>query len=131
MVYSKVELPMAKTKQVLYIEDEEDTLQLVTILLENNGYEVIGVPNGESGLKAMKENKPDVVLLDLMLPGMSGKAVYKKMKSDDNLKDIPIVLLTAWGASSGVGLNKDLVEDYLLKPFSSRDLLDALSKVLS
>lgn len=122
---------MGNKKRILYIEDEEDTLQLVTILLENNGYEVIGAPNGETGLEVMKKQKPDVVLLDLMLPGMSGKAVYRRMKADDNLKDIPIVLLTAWGASSGIGLNKDLVEDYLLKPFSSRDLLDALSKVTS
>lgn len=122
---------MANKKRILYIEDEEDTLQLVTILLENNGYQVSGVPNGEMGLKAMKAQKPDVVLLDLMLPGMSGKAVYRKMKADDDLKDIPIVLLTAWGASSGIGLSQDLVEDYLLKPFSSRDLLDALKKVSS
>ncbi len=120
---------MGNKKCILYIEDEEDTLELVTILLENNGYEVIGAPNGETGLEAMKKQKPAVVLLDLMLPGMSGKAVYRRMKADDNLKDIPIVLLTAWGASSGIGLSKDLVEDYLLKPFSSRDLLDALSKV--
>lgn len=122
---------MGDKKRVLYIEDEEDTLELVTILLENNGYEVIGAPNGEMGLRAMKEQKPDIVLLDLMLPGISGKAVYKKMKADDDLKDIPIVLLTAWGASSGIGLNKDLVEDYLLKPFSSQDLLDTLKKVSS
>ena len=53
------------------------------------------------------------------------------MKADDDLKGIPIVLLTAWGASSGIGLNKDLVEEYLLKPFSSRDLLDALKRVTS
>ncbi|NIV15300.1 MAG: hypothetical protein GWN62_29820 [Aliifodinibius sp.] len=53
------------------------------------------------------------------------------MKADDDLKNIPIVLLTAWGASSGIGLNKDLVEDYLLKPFSSQDLLDTLKKVSS
>jgi DNA-binding response OmpR family regulator len=122
---------MTDKKRILYIEDEEDTLQLVTILLENNGYEVVGVPNGEMGMTVMQEQKPDVVLLDLMLPGMSGKAVYRKMKADDNLKNIPIVLLTAWGASSGIGLNKDLVEEYLLKPFSSRDLLDALKRVLS
>ena len=120
---------MSDKIRVLYIEDEEDTLQLVTILLENNGYEVEGVPNGEQGLQAMKAHKPNVVLLDLMLPGMSGKAVYRRMKADDDLKDIPIVLLTAWGASSGIGLNKDLVEEYLLKPFSSRDLLDALKRV--
>ena len=122
---------MTDKKRILYIEDEEDTLQLVTILLENNGYEVVGVPNGEMGLTVMKDQKPDVVLLDLMLPGMSGKAVYRKMKADDGLKNIPIVLLTAWGASSGIGLNKDLVEEYLLKPFSSRDLLDALKRVLT
>lgn len=121
---------MTDRKQILYIEDDEETLQLVTILLENNGYEVVGVPNGETGLSVMQEHKPDVVLLDLMLPGISGKAVFKRMKADERLRDIPIVLLTAWGASSGVGLNRDLVEDYLLKPFSSRDLLDALNRVL-
>ncbi|MEM7348734.1 MAG: response regulator [Chloroflexota bacterium] len=121
---------MGDRKHILYIEDEEDTLQLVTILLENNGYKLTGASNGEQGLKAMRAQKPDVVLLDLMLPGMSGKAVYRQMKTDDDLKDIPIILLTAWGASSGIGLDKDLVEEYLLKPFNSRDLLDAIEKVL-
>ncbi len=120
---------MQEKTRILYIEDEEDTLQLVTILLENNGYDVVGAPNGEQGLSTMKEHKPDIVLLDLMLPGMSGKAVYRQMKADADLKHIPIVLLTAWGASSGIGLERDLVEEYLLKPFSSRDLLDALMNV--
>ena len=121
---------MTDKHRVLYIEDEEDTLQLVTILLENNGYEVVGAPNGEIGLQVMKEQKPDVLLLDLMLPGMSGKAVYRKMKADEDLQNIPIILLTAWGASSGIGLSKDLVEEYLLKPFSSRDLLEAIHRVI-
>ena len=121
---------MADKKRVLYIEDEEDTLMLVTILLENNGYEVIGAPSGEAGLEIMRRQKPDVVLLDLMLPGISGKTVFNQMKADNALKNVPIVLLTAWGASSGVGIQKDLVEDYLLKPFSSRDLLDTLERVL-
>lgn len=121
---------MGDKKRVLYIEDEEDTLQLVAILLENHGYEVLGAPNGEIGLQVMKEQKPDVVLLDLMLPGMSGKAVYRKMKAEDQLKDIPIVLLTAWGASTSIGLNRELVEEYLMKPFNGRDLLEALKKVV-
>jgi DNA-binding response OmpR family regulator len=122
---------MTDKNRVLYIEDEEDTLMLVTILLENNGYTVVGAPSGESGLEIMRRDKPDVVLLDLMLPGISGKAVFNQMKAEESLKDIPIVLLTAWGASSGVGIQRDLVEDYLLKPFSSRDLLDALERVLA
>ena len=117
-------------KQVVYIEDEEDTLQLITLLLEHNGYKVIGAPDGKSGLKAIREHKPDVVLLDLMLPGMSGKAVFKYMKQDEALKNIPIIVLTAWGDSSGVGISKDLVEDYILKPFGSKDILDSLKKVL-
>ena len=121
---------MGEQKHILYIEDEEDTLQLVTILLKNNGYHLTGAVNGEKGLKAMREEKPDIVLLDLMLPGMSGKAVYRHMKADDQLKDIPIILLTAWGASSGIGPDEDLVEAYLIKPFNSRDLLDAIEKVL-
>ena len=121
---------MVDQKHVLYIEDEADTLQLVTILLENSGYRVTGAPNGEQGLTAMQEHNPDIVLLDLMLPGMSGKAVYKQMKANDALKQIPIILLTAWGASSGIGLEKDLVEEYLLKPFNSKDLLDAIERVL-
>jgi DNA-binding response OmpR family regulator len=99
--------------------------------LENNGYEVTGAPSGEAGLEMMRRQTPDVVLLDLMLPGISGKAVFNEMKADETLKAIPIVLLTAWGASSGVGIQRDLVEDYLLKPFSSRDLLDALERVLA
>jgi len=119
-------------KRVLYIEDEEDTLQLVTIMLESHGYEIVGAPSGEQGLKAMKEDKPDVVLLDLMLPGISGKGVYQKMKADDDLKDIPIVLLTAWDTSSNkFGLDASLVEGYLLKPFDGRDLLDTLAQVIS
>ena len=122
---------MREQAYILYIEDELDTLQLVTILLENNGYKVIGAPNGETGLKLMREQKPDAVLLDLMLPGISGKVVYSTMKNDRALEDIPIVIITAWRVTSEHGLSAELVDEYLLKPFNARDLLNALQKVLN
>jgi CheY-like chemotaxis protein len=116
-------------KRIVHIEDEVDMRYLVSTLLSRHGYEVIEATSGESGLKAIKTHRPDIVLLDLMLPGQSGKQVYAQMKADDELKDIPIVVLSAWEAESAVGISEDMVEGYLRKPYHNRDLLAILERL--
>ena len=82
-------------KKILIVDDEPDILKIVTYRLGKAGYEIIAAADGQKGLDLIKEQKPDLVLLDLRLPVLDGDEVCKQVKADDKLKDIPVILLTA------------------------------------
>ena len=118
-------------QSVLVVEDEEDIRELVSYNLLKEGYQVAGVASGEDALAAIASKPPDLVLLDLMLPGLDGLSVCRKLKADPQTDSIPVVLLTAKGEEADivVGLNMG-ADDYITKPFSPKVLLARLRAVL-
>jgi two-component system phosphate regulon response regulator PhoB len=121
---------MSKEK-ILVVDDEEDILELVRYNLAKEGYQVKCVASGEDALKAASEETPDVVLLDLMLPGVHGLDVCRNLKSNESTMNIPIVMLTAKGEDADIVAGLELgADDYVTKPFSPRVLLARIRVVL-
>lgn len=119
------------THTILVIEDEAHILELLRYNLEAQGYNVILTDNGKEGLEKCRELSPDLVLLDLMLPDIDGIDVCKKIKSDEHLKNIPIIMLTAKSEEVDKILGLELgADDYITKPFSIRELLARIKVVL-
>jgi two-component system alkaline phosphatase synthesis response regulator PhoP len=121
---------MAK-KKILVVDDEEDILELVRYNLAREGYKVLCASSGEDGLKAAKSEKPDLIVLDLMLPGIDGLDVTRRLKGDPATRRIPIVMLTARGEESDIVAGLELgAEDYITKPFSPRVLVARIKAAL-
>jgi two-component system phosphate regulon response regulator PhoB len=118
-------------KTILIIEDENDLAELVAFNLEKEGYRPLIAPDGPSGLEAARHNSPDLILLDLMLPGMSGMEICKVLKSRDKTARIPIIMLTAKGEEIDRVVGFEVgADDYVVKPFSPRELLLRIKAVL-
>jgi two-component system, OmpR family, response regulator VicR len=118
---------------VVYIEDEQEMIDLVRLILGRKGYEVMGANGGRKGLQLVKDQLPDLVLLDLMMPDMDGWEVYQQMKAEEETRQIPVIVITAKAQSIDkvLGLHIAKVDDYISKPFSPQDLLDSVEKVLA
>lgn len=116
---------------VLVVEDEADIRELVSYNLTKAGYQVTSVATGEQGLAAVETDPPDLVVLDLMLPGMDGLKVCQRLKKAPKTDSIPVVMLTAKGEESDIvrGLNLG-ADDYITKPFSPRVLIARVQAVL-
>jgi two-component system response regulator VicR len=124
---------MAEEKKVVVcIEDEPEMIDLVQLILGRKGFDLIGAVGGREGLETVRRLKPDLVLLDLMMPDMDGWEVYQQMKADDELKDIPVIVVTAKAQSIDkvLGLHIAKVDDYVTKPFGPQELLQSVNKVL-
>ncbi|MFO7982147.1 MAG: response regulator transcription factor [Desulfuromonadales bacterium] len=120
---------MAK-KRILIVEDEEDILALVHYNLVKEGYDVECVNSGEEGYQKA-HSLPDLILLDLMLPGIDGLEVCRRLKKEPETKSVPIIMLTAKGEESDVVAGLELgADDYIAKPFSTRVLLARIKTVL-
>jgi two-component system phosphate regulon response regulator PhoB len=118
-------------KTILIIEDENDLAELVAFNLEKEGFRSLIAPDGPSGLEAARHNSPDLILLDLMLPGMSGMEICKVLKSNEKTARIPIVMLTAKGEEIDRVVGFEVgADDYVIKPFSPRELLLRVKAVL-
>ena len=118
--------------RVVCIEDEPEMIDLVRLILGRKGFDVIGADGGIEGLETVKREKPDLVLLDLMMPDMDGWEVYQQIKADPTIKDIPIVVVTAKAQSIDkvLGLHIAKVDDYITKPFGPQELLESVEKIL-
>ena len=118
--------------RVVCIEDEPEMIDLVRLILGRKGFDVIGADGGIEGLEKVKREKPDLVLLDLMMPDMDGWEVYQQIKADPDIKDIPIVIVTAKAQSIDkvLGLHIAKVDDYITKPFGPQELLESVEKIL-
>jgi two-component system response regulator VicR len=119
-------------KRVVCIEDEPEMIDLVRLILGRKGFHVIGANGGIEGLETVKQEQPDLVLLDLMMPDMDGWEVYQQMKADDTLRDIPVVVVTAKAQSIDkvLGLHIAKVDDYITKPFGPQELLESVEKII-
>jgi two-component system phosphate regulon response regulator PhoB len=114
---------MAK-ERILVVEDDEDILQLLKYNLAKEGYQVTGVTSGEEALKNLKSGTPDLILLDLMLPGVDGLEVCRRLKREGRTGQIPIIMLTAKGEEADIVTGLELgADDYITKPFSPRVML--------
>ncbi|MBQ46199.1 MAG: hypothetical protein CMP10_01660, partial [Zetaproteobacteria bacterium] len=111
------------TLSILVIDDSEMNCEVITEILKIDGYQISSVLAGKDGLDHMRSNKPDMLLLDMMMPGMSGEDVLNEMKNDDFLRDIPAIIITARASEEDriYGLNIG-ADDYLPKPIISREL---------
>ena len=107
-------------------------IDLMRLILGRRGFAVKGAAGGIEGLKMIRAERPDLVLLDLMMPDMDGWEVYQQMKADENTKNIPVIVVTAKAQSIDkvLGLHIAKVDDYLAKPFSPQDLLSSVERVL-
>ena len=123
---------MAKRRERIFVvEDEEDILEVIQYNLSREGYRVVGVRDGEEALKRIRRDDPDLVLLDLMLPGMDGIEVCRRLKEDPVSRSVPIVVVTAKGEESDIVLGLGLgADDYVVKPFSPRLLVARVKAVL-
>ncbi len=122
-----------ENKKVVCIEDEPEMIDLVKLILVRKGFDLTGAMGGREGLEAVRRIKPDLVLLDLMMPDMDGWEVYQQMKADPDLKDIPVIVVTAKAQSIDkvLGLHIAKVDDYVTKPFGPQELLKSVERVLN
>jgi two-component system alkaline phosphatase synthesis response regulator PhoP len=120
-----------ETRKVLVVDDEEDILELLDYNLSKEGFRVLRVTSGEKALELARTERPDLIVLDLMLPGLDGLEVCKHLKSERETADIPIVMLTAKGEEADIVLGLEMgAEDYVTKPFSPRVLAARVRAVL-
>ena len=121
---------MAK-KKILVVEDEDDILELVTYNLVREGYQVEGVRTGEEALASVNRDTPDLIVLDLMLPGVDGMEVCRQIRSNHKLQHVPLVMLTAKSEESDIVSGLELgADDYVTKPFSPKVFLARVRAVL-
>ncbi len=122
--------------KILVVDDEPDVVDMLRMMLENASYEVVSAYDGKEGIEKAKQEKPDAIVLDLMMPGMDGFEACKEMKNDPDLKDIPVLVLTAisrhfsdtkYARSLGLGLVSD---DYIDKPVDPNVLLNRIAGLL-
>ena len=118
-------------KRILLVEDEKDLVKAVTFRLQTNGYEIITAYDGQEGLDKARKEKPDLVILDLMLPKMDGYKVCGLLKSDARYNKIPIIMFTARAQESDKKMGEDVGADvYITKPFEPQALLAKIKELL-
>jgi len=120
-------------KTIVYIEDEPELIDLVEQILNQKGYKVIGAVGGQEGLDIIRDQIPDLILLDLMMPDIEGWDVYQQIRGNESTKNIPVIILTAktQDIDKVLGLHIAKVDDYISKPFSPHVLIESVMKVLS
>ncbi|MBU3966357.1 MAG: response regulator [Euryarchaeota archaeon] len=119
----------ASHKKVLIVDDEPDTLELVKLVLESGGFKTVLAASGKEALKELEASKPDLVLLDIMMPDMDGWEVFRKIKEKD--AKIPIAILTAKAQNFDrlLGLHVLKADDYITKPFGKNELISRVRKL--
>jgi len=119
-------------KKILVVDDEIHIVQIVKFNLEKRGgYEVITAKNGEEGFEMAKEEKPDLILSDVMMPKMSGFQFCEAVKKEESIKSTPFIILTAKGQENDIKTGESLgADDYITKPFSPKALLEKVAEIL-
>lgn len=120
-------------KTIIYIEDDPEMIDLVSLIVGKRGFQVKGAHGGRYGLDIVKKEKPTLILLDLMMPDMDGWDVYQQLKSEEETRDIPVIIITAKAQSIDrvLGLHIAKVDDYISKPFRPQELIDSIEHVLA
>lgn len=117
--------------KVLVVDDEPDIRYMVRRILNGWGYDAEEAGSGKECLEKLREDRPDLILLDLIMPGMSGWDVLRKIKDDEALKSIPVVMLTSVDPSAEEMMSKEFNEltDYIIKPYASESLLTNVKNI--
>jgi DNA-binding response OmpR family regulator len=120
-------------RSVVYIEDDQEMIDLVMLILTRRGFQVRGANGGRNGLDIIFKDPPDLVLLDLMMPGMDGWEVYQQLKANERTRHIPVIVITAKAQAIDrvLGLHIAKVDDYIAKPFRPQELLDSIERVFA
>lgn len=122
---------MEKKVRILLVDDEPDLVQMVSVRLSASGYEVVPAYDGQQALDQVKQVKPDLIILDLMLPKLDGYKVCRLLKFDERTKGIPVLIFTARAQVEDVTLATECGADaYLTKPFEARALLGKIQELL-
>ncbi|HDP16404.1 MAG TPA: response regulator [Candidatus Omnitrophica bacterium] len=118
-------------KRVLVVDDDPDLSKMLKMRLESEGYEFMSAQDGEEMIKAMKAKKPDVVLLDIMLPRLDGYSALREVRKEESLKDVPVIVLTAKEKKKvGDLFALEEIAFFVEKPFETRDLLQKIRSLL-
>ncbi len=118
-----------RKKTVLLVDDEPDFVEMIQMRLEANDYQVLVAYDGEAELKVARENDPDAILLDVMMPGMDGFKVLRGLKHDQATRDIPVIMLTAKGEAKSIFEAQEAgATDYLIKPVDSDKMIAMLKR---
>ena len=116
---------------ILVVEDDNTTVDLLTMRLEHSGFEVLTANNGKDGLQKIREEKPDLVLLDVFMPEMNGFETCRLAKLDEDIKHIPIVLLTTASQKSQIEKGKEVGADgHIIKPYMGSGLVEQIKEYL-
>ena len=120
-------------RTVVYIEDDLEMIDLVSLILNRKGFQVKGAQGGRNGLDMVIQNPPDLILLDLMMPGMDGWEVYQQIKANEKVRHIPVIIITAKAQDIDkvLGLHIAKVDDYICKPFRPQELLDSVERIIN
>lgn len=120
------------TKKIVYIEDDLEMIDLVKMILTNKGFDVVGAHGGRQGLDTISKQKPDLILLDLMMPDVDGWDVYHQLKASEETSQIPVIVITAKAQAIDrvLGLQIAKVDDYISKPFRPAELVKSVSDIL-
>jgi DNA-binding response OmpR family regulator len=122
---------MKMRKKILVIDDEPLVVEVLKIRLKMNNYEVITAGDGTEGIERAVTEKPDLIILDVVMPGLDGYQVCQKLKEDTNTKTIPVIMLTALGQSPGRKKGYSAgAQDYIFKPFDDQELLNSVERAL-
>ncbi len=118
--------------KIMVVDDEPDLLDVVKLILESDGYQVVTAGGGQEALNIIEEEKPDLVLLDIIMPKMDGWEVFSRSKSNPKTHEIPVIMLTAKDQRIDklIGLHVVRVDDYITKPFGRAELLERIKRVL-
>jgi len=118
-------------KKILVVDDESQLVDMVSMRLKANSYEVVSANSGREGIEKARQQKPDLILLDVLMPEMDGYQALGALKKDSQTKLIPVIMFTAKSQLEDVARASELgVEDYIVKPFDHRVLLDKIKKAL-
>lgn len=122
----------AAGRRVLIADDDSDIRELVRFKLEQAGHDLVAVEDGAKAWAWLEEHRPDLAVLDITMPGLSGIDVLKRLRADERLADLPVILLTARGQDRDVDDGLDAgADDYIVKPFSPRQLVGRIDAVLA
>ncbi len=118
--------------RIMVVDDEPDVVDLVRLVLESDGFDVVTAYSGKEALEKIDKDLPDLVLLDIMMPGMDGWEVYSRIRANPKTKDVPVAMLTAKSQSIDkmIGLHVVKVDDYITKPFGRSELLERVKRIL-
>ena len=120
-------------KKIVYIEDDLEMTYLIKMILERKGYEIISTNDGMEGFEIIEKEKPDLVLLDLMMPNIDGWDIYHQLKSNEDTNQIPVIVISAKAQpiDKVLGMQIAKVNNYISKPFRPQELLESIESILN